>query len=154
MHEMRRVFSQGLSSYLKGRLMLYPDPQLHRNKTCVTTRCIQHILHTASRKRKPKLHRTWCQRNDAITPQFGDPRGPPPPPFNHVRPLSVCLGLPLPLTCMTPSPSRDQLPVHTIAFLRAPGPRICTQYGRRQPHMLPKATQGSSHPLSQQGTMR
>lgn len=56
--------------------------------TCVTPRCICRTSCTqprASESRSCTEH--GCQHNDAITPQFGDPREPPPPPSYHVGSL-------------------------------------------------------------------
>ena len=90
--------------------MLYVYPHLHLCRTCVALCCSTTLLHTASRKRKPKLNRTWLAHPDAITPQIGDPREAFPRLLTTLDHWTACLDLLQPLTCMTPSLLRDHPP--------------------------------------------
>jgi hypothetical protein len=102
------------------------NPHVHpKSRLYVTQRCLTPFLNTASCKRMPNMHRTWVLIHERYYPTIWRSEEALPRLLTTSDHLSACLDLLLPLTCMMPSFSRDQLVVHH-GCSHALRPWICT----------------------------
>jgi hypothetical protein len=148
MHEASRVLHADVTALLMGVAWCYTRIHICSRER-ITHRCSTPFHYTASRKREPNMNRTWMPAHSAITPQFDDPTMALPRLLTTFDHLTACLDL-LPLT---PSLSRDRLAVQH-GSLHVLKPVHARNTKKSQPPVLPKATQGPSHPLMLQETAR
>jgi hypothetical protein len=104
--------SKDYSTAYENRAFFSRNPHVHsKSRPHVTQRCSTPFLGTASFKRMPNMHRTWVLIHERYYPTIWRSEEALPRLLTTSDHLIACLDLLLPLTCMMPSLSRDQLAV-------------------------------------------